>query len=243
MCVDVTELALVKKERSEAREAYRRAKDESVTFSSIIQALSGDYLRLYRVDLDTGHFIEYIPDAANGKLKVFRETNHFEDEAKITAEQLVAAEDRELFISSMKPEAILKKLEEKQNADLVIRLLMADGSVKHASVRVSPISEEGYDVVIGVRDIEEQIQNREDSERMERERVSFRRMSALAGNYLAIYTVDPVTDHFSRYSAAEEYADLLAESEGEKFFEQSQRNAVRVICPEDLPLFRKEFTK
>ena len=170
-------------------------------------------------------------------------TKHFEDEAKITAEQLVAAEDRELFISSMKPEAILRKLEEKQNADLVIRLLMADGSVKHASVRVSPISEEGYDVVIGVRDIEEQIQNRENSERMERERVSFRRMSALAGNYLAIYTVDPVTDHFSRYSAAEEFADLLSESEGEKFFEQSQRNAVRVICPEDLPLFRKEFTK
>ena len=229
MCTDVTELA--------------QAKHDSVTFSHIIQALSGDYLRLYRVDLDSGHFIEYIPDAANGTLKVFRETDHFYEEAKILAEQMVVREDRELFLNALKQETIVHDLNTKQNSDIVVRIILEDGSMIHAAVRISPINEEYYDVVIGVRNIEEQVKSREAQERMEQERESFLRMSALAGNYLAIYAVDPVTEHFIRYNATEEYESLQADSEGDCFFESSLKNADRVICPEDVPLFCREFTK
>ena len=66
---------------------------------------------------------------------------------------------------------------------------------------------------------------------------------ALAADYFSIYVVDPDTDEFIEYSAAEEYDELGVEKEGNDFFNLSRKNMSRIIDPEDKERFLEIFVK
>ena len=68
-------------------------------------------------------------------------------------------------------------------------------------------------------------------------------MTALAGNYICIYTVDPKTDEYSEYSTTSEYEELGIEKRGSDFFNAAQANAVKKIYYEDLDIIMSQLTK
>ncbi len=56
-------------------------------------------------------------------------------------------------------------------------------------------------IIIGVSSIDAQMRHQEAMERVKEERITYSRITALSGDYIAIYTVDPETDHYFEYSA------------------------------------------
>ncbi len=68
-------------------------------------------------------------------------------------------------------------------------------------------------------------------------------ITALSGDYIAIYTVDPETDHYTEYSSTSDYEGLGLAKEGKHFFEESRQQSLRAIYLEDLDLFLSTFTR
>ena len=69
------------------------------------------------------------------------------------------------------------------------------------------------------------------------------RLSALIGECIAIYTVDPDTNAYMQYSASSEFSDLQTSRAGIDFFADSAREVKDSIYPDDLEFFLTEFTK
>ena len=66
---------------------------------------------------------------------------------------------------------------------------------------------------------------------------------SLANRYATIYYVDLNTDHYIEYSSSAEYKDLEILPEGDDFFNESRRNILRVIHPDDQEKILKDFDK
>ena len=80
--------------------------------------------------------------------------------------------------------------------------------------------------------------------RMHAEHITFSRIAqALARDYFITYVVDPDTEMYVEYSAAEEYTELGFEKAGEDFFSMCRRNVERIIFPEDRERFLGIFTR
>ena len=72
---------------------------------------------------------------------------------------------------------------------------------------------------------------------------TYARITALSGNYIAIFTVDPVTDDYVRYSSTGAFDSYGIDSEGTDFFNETLRLAMDTVYAEDLEGFRLVFSK
>ena len=97
-------------------------------------------------------------------------------------------------------------------------------------------------VVLSISDLDWQAQQQEAFERLKEERATFARISALTGNIISIYTVNPKTNRYSVYRTDKGLKVDFGPS-GEDFFEVSRRNIVSRIHKDDLDEFMEVFTK
>ena len=81
-------------------------------------------------------------------------------------------------------------------------------------------------------------------ERAREERMIYARLHALTGDYIVVYVVDPKTERYSEFSAADDYEEHFAQAkEGTEFF-RTVREAARVYNhPDDLDRFLAAFTR
>ncbi len=71
-------------------------------------------------------------------------------------------------------------------------------------------------------------------EKAKEEKMTIARISALSVDYICVYTVDPVNDHYVEYSTSKEYEGLGISKSGDHFFEDAYRNIMDVIYPDDV---------
>ena len=243
MSVDISEVLRMRQEAQEVRDAYEQARSESVTYGAIARALASDYDYLYYVDLKTEDFIEYSTAPSSDDLlhDIRKETDFFAATRRDAASALFPA-DRDRFVQAFTKENLLRLLDEQGTFVLNYRL-MEDGRPVYVSLKASRMPEDPNHVIIGVSNIDAQVRTEEEAERIREERITYARITALAGSYICIYTVDPETDHFLEYSATADYAGLGLAREGDNFFELSRANAKDVLFPEDLGRFMALFTR
>ncbi len=242
MCMDVSELYDIKTESSKVREAYEEAKSESITFGHVAQALSSDYANLFYVDLETEEFTEFLPDPDHGELKLLRHDNDFFNAARRDAIQVIYEKDQDDFLKAFTKENILRNLREQQTFTINYRQYF-ENVPTYVMMKVTPMNGDTRHIVIGVRNIDSQMRAQEAAERIKEERITYDRISALTRNYIAIYTVDPETEHYLEYSGSDKYDELGITKEGEEFFKTSQKNALKTVYQEDLKKFQALFTK
>ncbi len=75
------------------------------------------------------------------------------------------------------------------------------------------------------------------------EHLTYSRISALSGNYLVLYTVDPVTEGYVEFSATKDFEELGLAKSGKEFFAASRINGERAVFAADLQMYRQRFTK
>ena len=98
-------------------------------------------------------------------------------------------------------------------------------------------------IIIGVNNIDNEMKHKKALEILDRERETFARVTALTGDYLSFYTVDPDTEEYVEYNASNSYKELGLSTGGRDFFALSRKEAVRAIYPGDLDMFLSEFSK
>ena len=73
--------------------------------------------------------------------------------------------------------------------------------------------------------------------------VAYNRISALAGEFLNTYIVDPKTGRYREFASSTKFDSVARPSEGMDFFGDSRINIRALIYPEDLNRFLDTFTK
>ena len=214
---------------------------EGTTYASIARALASDYYNIYYVDLDTDEFIEYSSPVGGEELAVERHGKDFFAAALRDAWRIYA-EDREVFFAAFNKENILRALDAQGVFNATYRLLDS-GVPLYAGMKVVRTYPDGKHIVIGISIIDAQMKQQEAQAALMRERTIFRRIAALSGNYLSLYTVDLETESYIEYSTTQQFSTLGFAREGEHFFEQTRINALSAVYPADMDFFLSHFSR
>ena len=246
MCVDVTEVAAereaAKQEQARVQEAYEKARYDTATYSNIVRALSADYTFLYYVNLETDRFVEYNTGGKGREMAEARREDDFFNASRRDARKMLHPADQDVFIKAFTKENILRCINKNGTFTLTYRLLV-NGVPSYVNMKATRMEGDEKHIIIGVNNVDAQMKYQEEAERIREERITYSRMTALAGNYIGIYTVNPATDYYVEYSATRDYEGLGLTKEGNDFFGVSRAESGRAIYAEDLPRFLSMFTK
>ena len=216
--------------------------DEGTTYAGIARALAADYYNIYYVDLETDKFIEYSSPVGGEELAMERHGEHFFESSMRDSLTRIYEEDRAMFMASFNKENIIRELDQQGVFTSTYRL-MDSGRPMYVNMKITRMQPGRKHIIIGISIIDSQMKQKEDMERIQKERDTLARVMALSEDYLTLYMVNPETDRYVEYNATDEYKSLGLAVEGENFFRQCQINAEKVICADDREMFRQNFTK
>ena len=133
-------------------------------------------------------------------------------------------------------------MDEQGTFTLTYRLLK-EGKPIYVNMKAIRTGSDSKHIIIGVSNVDAQMRQQETLERVKEERITYERITALSGEFICVYTVDPETDRYTEYSATHDYEGLGLEKQGEDFFNVSRKESMRLVYIEDLDIFKKTFTK
>ena len=212
------------------------------TYESIAKALAADYFSLFYVDMETENFIEYTSGIGQEGLSRERHGEDFFAASRRDARLLLYEEDQDLFISIFTKENVEREMREHGTFQVSYRLIR-DGNPVYVLMKGTRMDEAGRYIILAVSDVDAQMKEKEALRKIRQEQTIFRRIAALEGDYVALYTVDPETDYFVEFRATSDFDKLSIPKEGEAFFETSKESALKVVHPDDLYLFSDVLTK
>ena len=215
---------------------------EALSFSNVAQALLADYLYLYYVDLDTEKYIEYRMDLLKNAMLAESHGKDFFATSRTRAMSLLHKEDREAFIEAFNKENVVRLIDKKGFFTYTYRQLLNDEPL-YVNMRASRIGSDGKHIIVGINNVNAQMKQKADLERLKEDQIIYARINALTGNYICFYTINPYNNHYSSFSATFDYLSLGLSSEGDDFFKDLMDEADRVIYDEDRERFEREFNK
>ena len=219
-------------------------KEESsgTNYSRMARAFAADYIDLYYVNLETEQFIKYNPDSYREDLAFERHGTNFFAEARKEAMTQLYKDDRESFVKAFTRENVLSALDGDRKFKLSYRLTMNDNPV-YVEMKAVRMPGDNSHIIVGVSNVDAQMREKESLSRLQAEKTIYSRVIALTQGFICIYTIDPDTGRYVEYRASKDYAGLGIPTKGEDFFAQAQKEALRVVYPEDLPKFLMLITR
>ena len=242
MCYDMTEMAQAKKESEKAREAYEAAMSTSLTYTKIARTLSTDYRYIYYVNIVTDEFIEYKSEQSGEDLNVERRGSDFFKTSCENAKTLLHKDDSPAFIAAFNKENVLHSIDTTGIFSATYRMVNT-GEPIYMNMKGTRISDDAEHILLGVSNVDAQMRDRVALEHLQEEQATYERITALSGDFLAMYTVNPETERYTEYSSMKDYSDIGLQKEGTDFFSRLQIDAKAVIHPDDLDLISEMMTK
>lgn len=242
MCMDVTELERIRAENELTKAAYQQALTTSDIYENVVDALSGDYFDLYYVDVETGDYIEYGAWTEEGQRATERRGKDFFGSSRENAKRFIYEEDLAFFTAAFDKEHLLSEIR-KHGAFMFNYRLMIDGVPTYVSMKATRSSGDDRHIIIGVSNVDTQVKDRLAAERAEEERKTYMRLSALNGNLIVLYYVDPETEDYTEFSASRGYEDYGIAKQGTDFFRSVSTNSLRMVHPDDHPLVLSQITR
>ena len=242
MSQDVTDFVRIQHEIATTKEAYEKARSTGIIYTHLAQSLARGYRNLFYVDLDTDAYIEYVTDEAHGMLTEARRGERFFEQCKLDAQTYLHPDDRDAFVRAMDRDTLLDILDRNKTFIMTYRLLTEDG-VTYVTLKVSRMADDDRFIVFGVTDTDEQVREQKTAERAQEERIAYTRLSALIGDYLCVFVVNPETNSYRQFSSSAGFKNYSRAGEGKDFFDTSIKARQRSIYPEDLDRFLSLFTK
>ena len=213
---------------------------DETTYADIARALAADYFNLYYVNIDTEEFFEYKSSAGQEEIMVERHGSKFFESSRKDALKYVYPADRGDLIATFNKENILKTIVEQGVFTFTYRL-MKDGVPTYVNMKAM-INDDNH-LIIGVSNIDTQMRQKKLIEKINQEKTIYSRITALAGEYLCTYTIDPITDRYIECTSNNTFAELGLAKEGEHFFQKSIYEGLRLIHPEDMQMYMEVFTR
>ncbi|MBR3159243.1 MAG: diguanylate cyclase [Atopobiaceae bacterium] len=241
-CIDVTEMVRAKEEGERARADFEEAVSASAVYQSIVAALSQDYFDLYYVDVVTDEYVEYGSRTKKDERTKERRGTDFFAECRENAVDFVYGEDLERILEALDKTRLIAEVEKNGAYNCQYRLLI-DGAPTYVNMKATRISGDDKHIIIGVSNVDAQVRDHMAASRAAEDRKSYLRLSALAGNLIVLYYVDPESSEYTEYNATTSFESLGIAKQGLDFFESSYENGLRTIHPEDQELFRSQVTR
>ena len=229
----------------------RNRQAPGTTSAAVARALSADYFDLYYINIDTGDFIQYSMDDETGEISERRHGSDFFTEAANDALTFIYKPDQKYFLKVFTRDNVLKELDESNVFTHTYRIMTdedsrdpdSEGVPIYARMKITRIGNDDSHVIMGVSNVDTEMRHKAELERIENERKTYSRLTAILGDYLVFYTVDPETEDYYEYFGSEEYKRFGLSKKGHKFFETSRRQCVRTVYQRDLDMVLSEFTK
>ncbi|MBR0410480.1 MAG: diguanylate cyclase [Eubacterium sp.] len=242
ICQDVTDQARIRRENATTKEAYEKARGTGIIYTHIAQALARGYTDLYYINLDTEGFIEYRTDEDSGSLSEVRRGWHFFEECRLEAEQMVYEDDRAAVLKALDRKNLVAALDRNKIFVMTYRLISEKGPT-YVTMKVSRMEDDEKTIILGVTDVDEEMKQRRETERIREQQIAYSRLNALTGDFLCVYVVAPETGVYREFSAASSYDYFAQAKTGLDFFAVT-RDAARDFChPDDRNRFLSTFTK
>ncbi|MCR5294096.1 MAG: EAL domain-containing protein, partial [Lachnospiraceae bacterium] len=215
--------------------------DESATYADIARALAADYYNIYVIDLDSSRYIEYSSQVGDEDLVLERHGGDFFESARKDILIRVYEEDREALLKLFTKENVLRELDSQGVFTAVYRLIDS-GRPTYASMKITRMHG-GSRIILGVSNVDAQMKQQEEEKKLRQEAISLGRIASLSPNYIALYTVDPASGHYTQYNPSKELKRFGLAQQGEDFFADVITNAPGLIVPEDMGRYLRVLTK
>ncbi len=121
--------------------------------------------------------------------------------------------------------------------------LKGENEPRYISMRVTRLQEDERFIILGITDVDEQMKEHNAAAKMREEQIAYNRISALAGDFLCIYLVNPETGQYREFSASEAFENYAHSKEGANFFADTRELSVLSLHPDDLPRFVSAMNK
>ena len=229
--LDASENVRIFRDEVTTKEDYEKARINGIIFTHIAQALAQGYMNLYYVDINTEEFIEYRTDE-NGGLSECRRGWHFFEECQDMAEEKVYGEDLDSVLKALDRKTLEAVLEDGKSFKMTFREDI-DEETKYVSMNISRMKDDDRFIILSITDVDEQMKHYKAAQQMQEEQISYGRISALSGDYLCIYVVEPDTGKYREYTSAAGFDAFAMPEEGENFFSDFRENSIKLVYPED----------
>ncbi len=215
---------------------------QALTYTSVARALSADYIDMYHVDLKTEEYTQYSPNGDGGSISAEKSGKKFFETSRKDALKFIHENDRDAFVAAFTKENVVKSIEEHGVFITTYRVLLY-GDPMYVTMKAVRMDDDPDQLMIGVNNVDAQMKAQEKLERLESEQVTFSRVSALVGDFIAIYTVDPDTGNYMIYSASDEYEGMKTSRAGVDFFEDTRKESSDRIADKDYDRVMAELTR
>ena len=236
MCMDVTEMVNAKQESELSKEEYEKEKDISSMYSRIASALSQDYVYIYYVNIQTDEYIEYRPNIFKDGLNIENKGTDFFNVSLSNVPKYIYKDDIPTFLSVFSKENIIDKIDKMGTLTITYRQLV-NNMPQYVSMKITKYGKESRHIIIGINNIDAQMKEQEALKRIQEERITYGRITALSGDYICIYAVNPETGKYLEYGAKKEYESLGLAKEGKDFFSLVKHDMLKYIYADDVDLF------
>ena len=215
--------------------------DENTTYADIARALASDYYNIFVIDLDTNHYVEYSSQVGGEELSTMRQGEDFFESAKHDTMTRIYEDDREPFLKWFTKENVLHELNTQGVFTTTYRLIDT-GTPMYVNMKITRM-QGGNRIILGISIIDAQMKQQEEEKKLRKEKIALGRIAALSPNYIVLYTVDPVTGHYTQYNPSNEFSKIGLAIQGNDFFTDVVLDAPKAIAPEDLERHLRVFTK
>ena len=216
--------------------------DLGTNYANIARALAANYSNLFYVNLQTEDFIEYSSSVGMDNLAVERHGTDFFAASRRDALTILYHEDQAAFVKAFTKENILRQLELQGTFTLTYRIATNNGPV-YMSMKVMHMDSNNNYIIIGVGSIDSQMKEKERLDRIRDNELTYARIRALSGDYICLYTVDPISGQYVEYSASSEYQGLGLSKTGTDFFVDALLNGSIHVLPEDYPAYQAQMRR
>ncbi|MBR6222301.1 MAG: GGDEF domain-containing protein [Lachnospiraceae bacterium] len=215
--------------------------NSELTFSRLALSLARDYISIYYVNMENGHYHEYGTKGEGRELIILSEGDDFFSDTVINANNLVYKDDVGLFLSYINKDKFERLIKTGETFTINYRLLV-NGSYRYYNLKST--KGESIDdkyIIIGVRDIDDEYR-RSLEERTENE-VFNHIVTTMASRYELIYYVDIETDDYIEYRVSDRCEELHIKKDNKNFFENTQHNLKLLTYSEDYAMVSAELQK
>ena len=237
-------------EKVKQRLAVERVKEEQIAYARL-RALAGDFLGLYSVVPETGHYHEYSATSSYKDLSSPREGADFFVDSREQVRKVIYPEDQNRLLEVLTKENVMEEIDRHGIFSVGYRLMLR-GTPRYVQLRAAIVEEkEGPRLIVGIIDIDAQVRQEEEYKRRLERAQQEANLDALTGvknrhayleaeerldNKIAEHRISPFAIAILDVNDLKKVNDTTGHKAGDKYL----RDACRIICGifKRSPIFR-----
>ena len=213
---------------------------------SRIAALAPNFLVLYTVDPETGHYVQYNPSNQFEHFGLAKQGEDFFTDVRLDAPKAIAPEDMERHLRVLTKENMMREIQRQGFFVHSYRMIM-DGKRVPVKLKATLAEEDGREtILLGVTNDSEAYgkQLEADYRKASSAAAVYNHIAhALARGYTDLFYVNMETDELIEFHTDDERGVLTEARRGADFFEGCERDARLYVHPDDQAAFIRAMNR